>query len=205
MILFKKLCTVSVLLACTTTLSAQNGIRFEQHTENVVKDYEGGKGLTQEQKDEIERRIKEQVEAQRRRKQEEKSETQGFVSAEESDASSNTNNHKENEAERRRNEAIAAEERYEARKESKYEQRDREFESRRNMSEENRWAADVGEMQRDMNSAKAYTPARANTGKKNEQEKIRGRDLLSKSKADTQKESEAISVKKYERITKYEY
>lgn len=190
MTLFKKLCALPVLLACTTTLSAQNGIRFEQHMEEVLKGYEGDKGLTQEQKDEIERRIKEQVEAQRRKRQKDKAEIQKLMSDyESSGARNNTNSRKEKEAERRKNAATAAEKQFQTRNEAMYEQRDREFESRRNMSEENRWAADVRGMQRDMNSAKAYTPAKTNTGKKQEPAKIKGKDILHKSKEEDKQET----------------
>lgn len=190
MTFFKKLCALPVLLACTTTLSAQNGIRFEQHMEEVLKGYEGDKGLTQEQKNEIERRIKEQVEAQRRKKQEDKAETQKLVSDyESSGAKSNTNSRKNKEAELRQQAATAAEKQYETRNDPKYEQRDREFESRRNMSGDNQWAADVRGMQRGMNNAQSYTPAKTNTGKKQEPAKIKGKDILHKAKEEDKQET----------------
>lgn len=198
MTFFKKLCALPVLLACTTTLSAQNGIRFEQHMEEVLKGYEGDKGLTQEQKNEIERRIKEQVEAQRRKKQEDKAETQKLVSDyESSGAKSNTNSRKNKEAELRQQAATAAEKQYETRNDPKYEQRDREFESRRNMSGDNQWAADVRGMQRGMNNAQSYTPAKAVHARKQEQTIIKGRDILQKANQEVKQETKEKTLDEY--------
>lgn len=198
MTFFKKLCALPVLLACTTTLSAQNGIRFEQHMEEVLKGYEGDKGLTQEQKNEIERRIKEQVEAQRRKKQEDKAETQKLVSDyESSGAKSNTNSRKNKEAELRQQAATAAEKQYETRNDPKYEQRDREFESRRNMSGDNQWAADVRGMQRGMNNAQSYTPAKAVPARKQEQTIIKGRDILQKANQEVKQETKEKTLDEY--------
>lgn len=153
------------LLICHTALYAQNGIRIEVETKRDMMNDQlqnKRKGLTQEQKDEIEHRIEEQVKAQRKRIQKNISNTEELISSYNKEATAERMKKKTAEEAKRKETQITAERNYEIKNKETYRQRDAEIESRQIMSEQNHWAADTEDMLRSMNKHKTYTTAKVN-------------------------------------------